>query len=97
MLHWRSISNSFLSGADPELHSRGVWPRFVVFSCEKFLNTVVCYWKYYCLGGAMDPWPSSRSAPVYYGALKGLQNFAQITRKIVALEVVLTYLLCFKC
>ena len=43
---------------DPELDFVG-GPSFVIllsFSCGHFLNTVVCYRKYYRLGGAMTMW-----------------------------------------
>ena len=44
--------------ADPELDF-GVMGPLMSFSCQKFLNTIVCYRKYCRLGG---PWPPG-SAP----------------------------------
>ena len=39
--------------ADPELGFGGHLIHFIVFLCERFLNTMVCYTKYFILGEGM--------------------------------------------
>ena len=67
------ISGIARSGVDLELDLGGYLIPFIVFSCKKFLNTILYYKKCYLLGRAMAPRPPTRSTPGH-GRIFGGQN-----------------------
>jgi len=63
------------TGVDRELE---VWGPFLPFSCEKFLNTIVCYRKHSRLRG-YGSWPPSLDLPL---GLKRLIRFIKLGRLV---------------